>query len=361
MNPKTKLHPSFLLTFCYLPYLIELQVNNKQQVPHKRVARRSMLKNSEKEKKTNPRKTSKNNSFNPPIYAAKSISRTTMQSYFEPLSSPLLKNYIRPMRGIITPTTPPITIPYTASYATIPTSLNLDAFSEFTKSSETQTKAGTIDYKSDDCTEKSIKSRYGQNSNLKMLTVLCLMANNLLTNAQDYEWKCPMNCDCADYKTLARKPQTELRDRVIPKFIPSNLPFELSVSQDSKYINCSRRNLISVPKDIHSESILVDISRNNITFLSKMQLMRQKKLVYLNASYNLIESIPSDTFYRLTNLKILDLSNNPIKEYPQTPFRPLRKLQFVQQFGFDLNSVIFEVSGLKCSVEKLIDRKFPIK
>lgn len=89
--------------------------------------------------------------------------------------------------------------------------------------------------------------------------------------------------------------------------------------------------------------------------------MRQKKLVYLNASYNLIESIPSDTFYRLTNLKILDLSNNPIKEYPQTPFRPLRKLQFVQQFGFDLNSVIFEVSGLKCSVEKLIDRKFPIK
>ena len=78
----------------------------------------------------------------------------------------------------------------------------------------------------------------------------------------------------------------------------------------SKTVSCREKNLESVPDNLLSDMVVLDLSRNNITSLQRFSFLRYVCLEDLDLSYNDIKYIASAAFSPLKRLKFLRLSGN---------------------------------------------------
>lgn len=112
-------------------------------------------------------------------------------------------------------------------------------------------------------------------------------------------------------------------------------------------VECTEKNLITIPEGIDTETQLLDISGNNLQILAKetfvkLSLLDLQKVylrncsigqiddgalsglsnvVDLDLSKNLITSIPSSIFEDVPNLRNISLANNPIQKIDPLAFR----------------------------------------
>ncbi|XP_064616274.1 toll-like receptor 4 [Liolophura sinensis] len=96
-------------------------------------------------------------------------------------------------------------------------------------------------------------------------------------------------------------------------------PCSCSVLLDDKVsVNCSHRNLKSVPKNIPENVIELILDNNRMENIAVGSFAKFSSLQTLDLSYNLISHIVSGTFNGLHQLKTLRLDGNPLKLSNQT-------------------------------------------
>ncbi len=72
---------------------------------------------------------------------------------------------------------------------------------------------------------------------------------------------------------------------------------------------------------------LLNLTSNNLRSLSESNFRNLSRLTHLHVDYNRIEAVHSAVFSYLTNLKILTISNNLIRDIPQRMGLQLAKLE----------------------------------
>lgn len=105
---------------------------------------------------------------------------------------------------------------------------------------------------------------------------------------------------------------------------------ELSRLQKLRYLNCryNQLNDTALPNDFferNTDLLVVDMSHNQLKEIPE-HLECSRKLMVLNVSHNVIECIPMQLFVNLTQLVFLDLSNNRLETIPPQ-LRRLTNLQ----------------------------------
>ena len=184
----------------------------------------------------------------------------------------------------------------------------------------------------------------------------------------DYEWNCPTNCNCfesiVDYvnNEKGRTVVSQASDArtIQAKFLTNvDLPFQMSFTSTDFLTSCKNRfspnknldkekvisvnnNITSsssstnryrdrnnVPADMHSTTVLADLSYSQIGQIDSFSFCRYSNLVYLNLSNNLISNIDDIAFYRLKKLEVLDLSNNLLIDFPRDPLLYANSIKYL--------------------------------
>ncbi|XP_071848106.1 uncharacterized protein [Apostichopus japonicus] len=120
------------------------------------------------------------------------------------------------------------------------------------------------------------------------------------------------------------------------------------------FVDCSRRKLRNIPRNIPSNVTLIDLSENNLheippnafyeqPSLNALEIQNNKisnipgdvfpdstGMLALNFSVNIIENLEPTSFRGLINLKKLSLSSNQLSELPEDVFKFTRHLQYVE-------------------------------
>ncbi|XP_029445281.1 toll-like receptor 1 [Rhinatrema bivittatum] len=99
----------------------------------------------------------------------------------------------------------------------------------------------------------------------------------------------------------------------------------------------SKRFLDRVPKNLPSETTMLDLSENNLSLLLSSDFSSLTKLKLLNLSYNLIRELDANIFRFNSKLQHLDLSHNHLKNITCSSLQHIRGLQYL-----DLSSNKFE-------------------
>ena len=72
---------------------------------------------------------------------------------------------------------------------------------------------------------------------------------------------------------------------------------------------------------------LLNLTHNNLRALSESNFRNLSRLTHLHVDFNRIETVHSAMFSYLTNLKVLTISNNLIRDVPQRMGLQLAKLE----------------------------------
>ncbi|XP_029103125.1 leucine-rich repeat-containing protein 17 isoform X2 [Scleropages formosus] len=100
------------------------------------------------------------------------------------------------------------------------------------------------------------------------------------------------------------------------------------------FLDCQNRGLKSVPADIPSYAVKVDLSKNNIGHLKNKAFLGSKEMRLLNLSSNGLQHIDTDAFAGLLYLRELDLSNNSLRHFQ---YGVLEDLYFVRRLALGGN------------------------
>eukprot|EP00057_Strongylocentrotus_purpuratus_P028267 XP_011682741.1 PREDICTED: slit homolog 2 protein-like [Strongylocentrotus purpuratus] len=94
-----------------------------------------------------------------------------------------------------------------------------------------------------------------------------------------------------------------------------------------KTAQCQKRGFVLVPQNLHEDIEYLDMSFNNLTYLSSTSFARYPLITYLNLAHNDIRAIDSTAFYPFINLSYLLLNFNVHIVLPDTGlFRLARNL-----------------------------------
>ncbi|XP_005110108.1 uncharacterized protein LOC101856934 [Aplysia californica] len=85
--------------------------------------------------------------------------------------------------------------------------------------------------------------------------------------------------------------------------------------------NCSARRLSFVPWGLHKNILTLDLSTNFLPVLANQSFISYPFIGQLMLRNNSIQQIEDRAFQRLSNLRVLDLSNNLLAGVPATPLR----------------------------------------
>ena len=178
---------------------------------------------------------------------------------------------------------------------------------------------------------------------------ICLHTGDICDGYNDCPWnddelmctlvgmKCPEKCKCLNFGIICTNVSVDVRSF-------SNLPhisvhatkckikslLNLDLNHDMIVLNLST-NLISntcIQKFMRSLTIL-DLSYNQIIFITKGCFDSLEKLMVLRLQKNKIERIDDNSFYNLTNLLTLDLSNNKLSTFSKQAFTNITQLNLL--------------------------------
>ena len=82
------------------------------------------------------------------------------------------------------------------------------------------------------------------------------------------------------------------------------------ISSGGIFVNCSAMNLSTIPGNIPKETVNLDLSRNQLTTISKGKFSGLKNLQNLDLSFNNISRADEGCFSRLVSLRTLNISMN---------------------------------------------------
>ncbi|XP_035263126.1 leucine-rich repeat and immunoglobulin-like domain-containing nogo receptor-interacting protein 4b [Anguilla anguilla] len=104
-------------------------------------------------------------------------------------------------------------------------------------------------------------------------------------------------------------------------------PQQCECHQGTKEVNCSRRQLTSVPESVSSDSRRLDLAHNHLKTLSRRQFSGLAQLQELDLSNNIISMIEVEAFQGLQSLQILRIKSNRLKIIPVGVFSGLSSLR----------------------------------
>ncbi|XP_048240283.1 decorin-like [Haliotis rufescens] len=97
------------------------------------------------------------------------------------------------------------------------------------------------------------------------------------------------------------------------------------------YVNCSNRNLTSIPIDLPRNTTILDLSFNIISSLSNISLNLSSLIRYLQIAFNSVSGLDAGAFWLIPNIEELYLNDNNLSldssTYPENVFLSLQKLQ----------------------------------
>lgn len=93
------------------------------------------------------------------------------------------------------------------------------------------------------------------------------------------------------------------------------------------------RSLNSIPSGLTAGVKSLDLSNNEITYVSNRDLQRCVNLKTLRLGANEIHTVEEDSFFHLRNLEYLDLSYNRLSNLSSSWFRSLYVLKFLNLLG----------------------------
>ncbi|XP_029968845.1 leucine-rich repeat-containing protein 17 [Salarias fasciatus] len=99
-------------------------------------------------------------------------------------------------------------------------------------------------------------------------------------------------------------------------------------------LDCSSKDLNSIPADLPSDIVKMDLSHNGIKHLRPKQFLLSKDLKMLNLSGNNLHDIDTAAFAGLLYLRELDLSNNSLHHFQ---YGVLEDLYFLRKLSLDDN------------------------
>lgn len=100
------------------------------------------------------------------------------------------------------------------------------------------------------------------------------------------------------------------------------------------HLDCSNKDLKSIPSDLPSDIVKMDLSTNTIKHLRPKQFLLSKDLKQLNLSSNSLQKIDTAAFAGLLYLRELDLSNNSLQYFQ---YGVLEDLYFLRKLSLDRN------------------------
>ena len=129
----------------------------------------------------------------------------------------------------------------------------------------------------------------------------------------------------------------------------------------SKTVSCSERNLESVPENLPTDILSLDLSRNNVKSLNRYSFWRYSLLEELDLSYNNITFIASLSFYPLKRLKIINLSgNNNLRNIQSELFQSCVDLSHLDLENCGIDTFPNDAFQWVPNLQKLILRGNPI-
>uniref|UniRef100_A0A665WBT0 Slit homolog 3 (Drosophila) n=1 Tax=Echeneis naucrates TaxID=173247 RepID=A0A665WBT0_ECHNA len=100
-------------------------------------------------------------------------------------------------------------------------------------------------------------------------------------------------------------------------------------SCSGSHVDCQGLGLKTVPKGVPRNAERLDLNRNNITRITKVDFSGIKNLRILDLSENQIQAVPRKAFRGITNVKNLQLDSNHISCIEDGAFRALRDLEIL--------------------------------
>lgn len=94
-------------------------------------------------------------------------------------------------------------------------------------------------------------------------------------------------------------------------------------------------NLNRIPSDLPDNTEYLDVSKNNISRITHDDLYRFTRLCFLKITHCDLQFISTDAFYNNSELKVLNISYNPLTIIP---YLPLPKLRILDLFANNYNS-----------------------
>ncbi|XP_066480623.1 leucine-rich repeat-containing protein 52-like [Tiliqua scincoides] len=98
-------------------------------------------------------------------------------------------------------------------------------------------------------------------------------------------------------------------------------------------VNCTGKNLRSIPTTIPLPTKKLNLADNNLTCLPQLEISYLNELIYLDCSHNQLNMNYPFSFPDMTQLTYLDLSYNNISYITAYTFRQLNKLLFLNLSG----------------------------
>ena len=86
-------------------------------------------------------------------------------------------------------------------------------------------------------------------------------------------------------------------------------------------MKCRNASLVSVPSDLSGATVNIDLSFNNISILSENSVDNMPRLDTVVVSDNIIKVVQPEVFFRLQDLRYLDMHNNNIDYIHPVTFR----------------------------------------
>ena len=131
-------------------------------------------------------------------------------------------------------------------------------------------------------------------------------------------------------------------------------------------VDCSKKELSSMPDTLPSSVIEITISENNITSIPLLNYLAY--VIYLDVSRNRLRVIERDVFLAMTNLTYFDVSNNLLTALPDTmgtlhlltlrlsnnPYRCDCNTRWLRHWLYQKPNILADESETSCSTE---DRK----
>ena len=102
---------------------------------------------------------------------------------------------------------------------------------------------------------------------------------------------------------------------------------------DGLSAQCTNASMVYVPKSLSVDIRLLDLSGNNIEYISEDEFENITQLVHLNIGRNMISNISSNAFACLNNLLYLDLSYNELVYLRENTFYGLYNLKSLVLLG----------------------------
>ena len=95
---------------------------------------------------------------------------------------------------------------------------------------------------------------------------------------------------------------------------------------DELWVDCANQHLTHVPRNINVSATYLVLSHNLIRKLKDGSFAKFRNLLYLDASYNKLETLGTNSFCGLNKLEILNISSNLLSNkdsFPKGVFKPL--------------------------------------